>query len=126
MIIDEVDIKNMSIDEFKRIKYLHTYLDEGWKIYKKNKSIIIKKNSNRILLSENVECHDKTFNSIINDNKPLLCIYVFLNNVLNSGWKIEKNNNNYIFLKNHGGEKKYFSDKYITTFMKEHLDNVVN
>lgn len=46
----------------------------------------------------------------------------FLYNALENGWTIKKNNNAYIFTKNHEGKKEVFLDDYLKGFMKENFD----
>ena len=47
---------------------------------------------------------------------------VFLYNALDNGWSIKKNQNSYIFKKNHEGKKEVFNESYLTTFMKDSSD----
>ena len=47
---------------------------------------------------------------------------VFLYNALDNGWSIKKNQNSYIFKKNHEGKKEVFNESYLTTFMKDNAD----
>jgi len=46
---------------------------------------------------------------------------LFLYNALEDGWKIEKDNNSYLFKKNHEEKKEYFSDSYLKEFIKKHF-----
>ena len=46
----------------------------------------------------------------------------FLFNALENGWTIKKQNEIYIFTKNHQGEKEIFLDSYLRRFMKENID----
>jgi hypothetical protein len=47
---------------------------------------------------------------------------LFLFNAVDQGWTIKKRNDSYYFIKNHEGKKEIFSDEYLSTFMKDHLD----
>ena len=41
---------------------------------------------------------------------------VFIYNALDKGWTVKKNNNSYIFKKNHEGKKEVFLDDYLKHF----------
>ena len=47
---------------------------------------------------------------------------VFIYNALEKGWTVNKNNNSYIFKKNHEGKKEVFLDDYLKHFMTENFD----
>ena len=47
---------------------------------------------------------------------------VFLYNALDNGWSIKKNQNSYIFKKNHEGKKEVLNESYLSTFMKDNSD----
>ena len=47
---------------------------------------------------------------------------IFLYNALDNGWSIKKNQNSYIFKKNHEGKKEIFNETYLSTFMKDNAD----
>ena len=47
---------------------------------------------------------------------------VFLYNALDIGWSIKKNQNSYIFKKNHEGKKEVLNESYLSTFMKDNSD----
>jgi hypothetical protein len=47
---------------------------------------------------------------------------VFLYNALDNGWSIRKNQNSYIFKKNHEGKKEVLNDNYLSIFMKDNAD----
>ena len=48
---------------------------------------------------------------------------IFIYNALDKGWSIKKkNNNHYIFTKNHEGEKDIFLDNYLRRFMEDNFD----
>jgi len=45
----------------------------------------------------------------------------FVFNALDDGWKIEKNEDNYIFSKKHEGKKDVYSDEYLTNFLQKNF-----
>ena len=47
---------------------------------------------------------------------------LFLFNSLQQGWAVKKQNNSYVFTKNHEGKKEIFEDSYLLKFMKTNLD----
>jgi len=47
---------------------------------------------------------------------------VFIYNSLEKGWTVKKNNNSYIFKKNHEGKKEVYLDEYLKHFMTENFD----
>ena len=117
--IDNFDVSKLSPTLFTFMNYLHDYLDEDWKINKKNNSYILKKNGCKIIICEGIYIQP---NRIKEDNESLKYILNFLYNVLNNGWTIKKSNDNYIFIKNHEGKKEIFSNNYINTFIKENFN----
>lgn len=46
---------------------------------------------------------------------------IFINNALNNGWQIKKNNENYIFTKPHKGKKEVHLDNYLQEFINQNL-----
>ena len=46
----------------------------------------------------------------------------FLYNALDNGWSIRKNQNSYIFKKNHEGKKEILNENYLSIFMKDNSD----
>jgi hypothetical protein len=46
---------------------------------------------------------------------------ILIFNALEKGWKIKKNNNAYIFSKNHEGKKEVLLDDYIKRFIETNL-----
>ena len=46
----------------------------------------------------------------------------FLYNALENGWTIKKQNEVYVFTKNHQGAKEIFLDSYLRRFMMENID----
>tara|TARA_Y100000816_G_scaffold256367_2_gene209816 strand:+ start:8210 stop:8437 length:228 start_codon:yes stop_codon:yes gene_type:complete len=47
---------------------------------------------------------------------------IFIYKALENGWSVVKNENTYIFKKNHEGKKEIFLDDYLRRFMEENLD----
>jgi len=48
--------------------------------------------------------------------------FIFINNALNDGWQIKKNNEKYIFTKNHENQKEIYLDEYLEKFIKNNLN----
>lgn len=46
----------------------------------------------------------------------------FLFNALENGWSVRKENNYYVFKKNHEGKKEVYLDKYLQQFLCKNLD----
>ena len=46
----------------------------------------------------------------------------FIYNALEKGWTVNKNNNSYIFKKNHEGKKEVYLDEYLARFMQDNFD----
>jgi hypothetical protein len=53
---------------------------------------------------------------------------VFLYNALQEGWTIKKQNDYYIFKKNHEGKKEVYLDNYLKQFLSKNLnlDQILN
>ena len=117
--IDNFDVDKLNPVVFTLMAHLHQYLDEGWKIHKKNQSYILKKQELKIILCDGIHLKNKYIHDDTSSLKYILC---FLYNVLNNGWVIRKSNTNYIFIKNHEGKKEIFSNDYINTFLKENFN----
>ncbi len=47
---------------------------------------------------------------------------LFIFNAINDGWSVKKENNNYIFTKDHNGKKEIFKEEYLTLFMNKNFD----
>jgi hypothetical protein len=47
---------------------------------------------------------------------------IFIMNALNSGWKVEKNDESFIFTKKHEGKKEIFKSDYLEKFIGSNLD----
>ena len=45
----------------------------------------------------------------------------FIYNALENGWKVKKNNDLYVFSKNHEGKKEVFLDSYLKKFVTSNL-----
>jgi hypothetical protein len=120
ILVDNFDINKLNPSVFTTMNYLHDYLDEDWKIKKKNNSYILKKNDCKIIICEGMYIKN---NYIDDDNESLKYILCFLYNVLNNGWTIKKSTDNYSFIKNHEGKKEFFSNNYINTFLKENFNS---
>lgn len=46
----------------------------------------------------------------------------FIYNALENGWKVKKNNDLYVFSKNHEGKKEVFLDSYLKKFVTSNLN----
>jgi hypothetical protein len=46
---------------------------------------------------------------------------VFIMNALNSGWKIQKSEDEYIFTKKHEGKREIFKSNYLETFIYDNF-----
>jgi hypothetical protein len=44
---------------------------------------------------------------------------VFIYNKIESGWKVKKRDNRYIFQKRHNNKKEFFTEDYLESFIKE-------
>jgi hypothetical protein len=47
---------------------------------------------------------------------------LLLYNAIEEGWSIKKQNDSYVFKKNHEGKKEILDEKYLLTFMKSNFD----
>jgi len=47
---------------------------------------------------------------------------IFLFNAINSGWTVRKEQNFYIFNKNHNGKEEIFKKDYLSSFMSQNFD----
>lgn len=116
---ENVDMTQITPSIVSLMKYLHKYLDENWKINKKNNSYILKRNDCKVIICEGMYINP----SIVSDhNTSVKYILGFLYNSLNDGWTVKKTNNNYIFIKNHEGKKEILSNEYIDTFIKDNFN----
>ena len=48
---------------------------------------------------------------------------IFIYNALQNGWSVVKNENSYIFKKNHEGKKEILLDNYLKRFIVSNLKN---
>jgi hypothetical protein len=55
-------------------------------------------------------------------DKTTLHKMILLFNALEDGWTIHRNNQSYVFSKNHEGKKEILLDSYLLKFMKTNLD----
>ena len=55
-------------------------------------------------------------------DKTTLHKMIILFNALEDGWTIHRNNQSYVFSKNHEGKKEILLDSYLLKFMKTNLD----
>jgi len=46
---------------------------------------------------------------------------VFIMNALNSGWKVQKSEDDFIFTKKHEGKREIFKSNYLETFIYDNL-----
>jgi len=46
----------------------------------------------------------------------------FIYNAINDGWSAKKQNDSYIFTKNHEGRREIFSEDYLLAFMKDNFN----
>ena len=69
----------------------------------------------------NLENQDGTKNDIKMDSVKFQKM-VLLFNAINDGWSIKKQQDSYIFKKNHEGKKEVLHDSYLLTFMKSGFD----
>ena len=51
---------------------------------------------------------------------------LLLFNSIEQGWSVKKQNNSYIFTKNHDGKKEILEDDYLKQFMRTNLDLDIN
>jgi len=47
---------------------------------------------------------------------------LFIFNAVNNGWSVRKENNLYIFKKDHEGKKKYFKEDFLSSFMDKNFN----
>ena len=119
MIGENIDMTQITPSVVSLMKYLHKYLDENWKINKKNNSYILKRNDCKVIICEGMYINP---NIVSDHNTSVKYILGFLYNSLNDGWTVKKTNNNYIFIKNHEGKKEILSNEYIDTFIKDNFN----
>jgi hypothetical protein len=46
---------------------------------------------------------------------------MFITNALDEGWSVKKSNDTYIFSKKHENRREYFQEKYLETFVINHM-----
>ena len=120
ILIDKTcDLTNVTSSVVNIMNYLHNYLDENWKINKKNNSYILKRDDCKVIICEGMYIKPSI---VPHHNTNMKYILGFLYNSLNDGWTVKKTNNNYIFIKNHEGKRQILSNDYIDTFIKENFN----
>lgn len=55
-------------------------------------------------------------------NKKEFTKMVFIMNALNQGWKVQKEDESFIFTKKHEGKKEIFKSDYLEKFIGSNLD----
>lgn len=71
----------------------------------------------------NIEQLHDIKNTIENLDLQTIQRMIFIYNALENGWNIKKNKSNlYSFKKSHNNSKEYFSNDYITTFIKQNIN----
>jgi hypothetical protein len=63
---------------------------------------------------------DETSNNKIDNIRFKKMLFVY--NALEEGWTIKKNDESFIFYKNHEGKKEIFSESYLARFIKSNFD----
>ena len=115
--IDNFDISQLNPKIINLMFYLNNYLENNWKIQKKQNCYVLKKKDSKIYIDDAFQMPFSA--DICEKDKYILS---FLYTVLNNGWTIKKSNDNFIFIKNHEGKKEFFSKNYINTFIKENFN----
>ena len=61
-----------------------------------------------------------------NINSKQLKIMVFVMNALEKGWKVQKDDDNYTFVKKHENKKEVFKEEYLEHFLLSnfHIDTI--
>ena len=57
-----------------------------------------------------------------NINSKQLKIMVFVMNALEKGWKVQKDDDNYTFVKKHENKKEVFKEEYLEQFLVSNFD----
>ena len=114
--IDNFDISQLNPKIINLMFYLNNYLENNWKIQKKQNCYVLKKKDSKIYIDEAFQMPFSA--DICEKDKYIFC---FLYNSLNNGWSMKKNKDEYIFIKSHQGKKEIFSNNYIHTFLKENF-----
>ena len=115
--MESFDFEKMNSNTISMMNYLNDYLENEWKIKKKQNCYIISNHCSKIYTLDSLLVNG----TAISDSKQKY-ILAFIYNGLNNGWTIKKQNSKYIFSKNHEGKKEIFSDSYINTFLKENFN----
>jgi len=115
--MESFDFEKMNSNTVSMMNYLNDYLENEWKIKKKQNCYIISNHCSKIYTLDSLQVNG----TAISDSKQKY-ILAFIYNGLNNGWTIKKQNSKYIFSKNHEGKKEIFSDSYINTFLKDNFN----
>jgi hypothetical protein len=115
--MESFDFEKINPKTVNMMNYLNDYLENEWKIKKKQNCYILSNHSSKIYTLDNLQVNGTS----ISDSKQKY-ILAFIYNGLNNGWTIKKQNSKYIFSKNHEGKKEIFSDSYINTFLKDNFN----
>jgi len=133
--INDIDKRHPGLLDM--MDYLYSYLDNDWTIKRRKNGYILTKENRKMVVSDSIRFVNSSitksyFNNILNQkphenqgiNPPKTkYIFYFLYNVLNNGWTIKKTHQEeYTFIKNHEGNKEFFSNKYLHTFMKDNFN----
>ncbi len=51
-----------------------------------------------------------------------LSMLIFIGNVLDDGWCVQKKNNDYVFSKKHNGSNTFFSNDYLEQFVQTKIN----
>jgi len=63
--------------------------------------------------------NDKTIDLEYKNFKKMILIF----NAIEDGWNVFKQDDKYYFTKNHENRKEYFTDDYVSDFLKKYLIN---
>ena len=115
--MESFDFEKMNSNTVSIMNYLNDYLENEWKIKKKQNFYIISNHCSKIYTLDSLQVNG----TAISDSKQKY-ILAFIYNGLNNGWTIKKSNNQYTFYKNHEGKKEVFLDNYLKQFIGENLE----
>ena len=67
---------------------------------------------------------EEVSNFELNENVDIIKFHkmAFIYNALENGWKVKKNDDCYVFTKNHNGKKEVFLDSYLKKFINMNLN----
>jgi len=101
------------------MNHLHSYLDKGWVVHKKNSSYILRKDGCKHVFCDGIYLKPTSSVEASQSFNYILC---FLYSALDNRWSIKRREDKYIFIKKHEGQKEIFSNNYIHTFLKENFN----